>query len=308
MPEDADIAPLRSILTSVAWAVGKTIEANGGFDPKHGSQAATEIANQGPFVARSKTPVLDAHSIALMRLASATDHFTAIARLLEAPPVAAYGPASLARTALENSARAWRAFDPALDLKTRIGRGRTDVIVNLKEALRALGAIEKIGTPQELALNRKMRDKTSIILKDIVEDSDRIGLTPVRNKNGEVIGIVEAAVGPTAAITEQLGPMGRLAYNDLSAVAHGTLSGLVGRLEEVDQMTTVRGVKLMTPSVNMPNLRNAIAISLLSYREATDRRMSLYGWDMTYWNAWKTESARLMASLLRGAGQGSANS
>jgi hypothetical protein len=300
--DDAELAALRSILTGVAWAVETTIVANGGFDPKPGSQAAAEIADEGPYVARSKTPVLDAHSVALMRLASATEHFTAIARLLEDPPVAAYGPASLARTALENSARAWRAFDPALDLRTRIGRGRTDFVVNLKEVLWALDAIEQIGTPQELAENKEVRDKTSGILTDIIDDSDRIGLTPVRNKKGEVIGIVEAAIGPTAAIAEQLGPMGRLAYNDLSAVAHGTLFGLVGRLEEVGRMATMRGVKLMTPSVNMPNLRNAIAISLLSYREATDRRMTLYGWDMTDWNAWKTGSARVLSPILRGAG------
>jgi hypothetical protein len=302
MPEDAELAVLRSILTSVAEAVGTTIRANGGFDPNPGSPAAAEIAAEGPFVARSKTPVLDAHSVALMRLTSATEHFTAIARLLEDPPVAAYGPASLARTALENSARAWRAFDPALDLRARIGRGRTDFIVNLKEVLRALDAIEKIGTPRELAENKKMRDKTEGILNAIVDDSDRIGLTPVRNKKGEVIGIVEAAMGPTAAIAEQLGPMGRLAYNDLSAVAHGTLFGLVGRLEEVVGVPAMQGVKLMTPSVNMSNLRNAIAITLLAYQEATERRMSLYGWDMTAWNAWKIKTAQVLAPLVRGAG------
>ena len=299
MPDDADLAALRSILTSVAWALGNTITANGGFEPKPGSQAAGEIASQAPYVARSRTPVLDVYSIALMRLGSATEHFTAIARLLEDPPVAAYAPASLARTALENSARAWRAFDPGLDLRTRIGRGRTDFIVNLKEVLRALDAIEGIGTPQELAENQRVRDKTSGILKDIIDDSDRIGLTPVLNKKGEVIGIVEAAMGPTLAIAEQLGPMGRLAYNDLSAVAHGTLFGLVGRLEEVGRMPTMQGVKLMAPSVNMPNLRNAIAVSLLSYRQATDRRMDLYGWDRTDWDAWKTESGRVMKRLLR---------
>jgi hypothetical protein len=297
MPEGGELAALRSILTSVAWAVGTTVKANGGFDPKPGSQAAAEIAGGAPYVARSKTPVLDAYSVALARLTSAMDHFTAIARLLEDPPVASYGPASLARTALENSARAWRAFDPALDVKKRIGRGRTDVVLNLKEVLRALDAIEEIGTPEELAENKKFRDQTFRTMTDIIEDSDRIGLTPVRNKKGEVIGIVEAAIGSTAAIAEQLGPTGRLAYNDLSAVAHGTLFALLGRLEEVGGIPTMTGVKLMTPSVDLPSLVNAVAISLLSFRLATDHRMTLYGWDMTDWNAWKTESSRLLAAL-----------
>ena len=225
MPEDAELKILRSILKSVAWAVGTTIDANGGLDPKPGSQAANEIAHQGPFVARSKTPVLDSHSIALMRLASATEHFTAIARLMEEPPVAAYGPASLARTALENSARAWRALDPALDFNMRIARGRTDFIVNLKEVMRALDAIENLGTDEDRAENQKVRDKAAGILSAIVADTEAIGLHVLRTKKGEPIGVEEKSIGPTAAIAEQLGDMGRLAYNDLSAVAHGTLFG-----------------------------------------------------------------------------------
>lgn len=295
-------------MKGVAWAVGTTIVANGGLGPKPGSQAAIEIAGQGPFVARSKTPILDAHSIALMRLASATEHFTAIARLMEEPPVAAYGPASLARTALENSARAWRALDPALDVKMRVARGRTDFIVNLKEVLRALDAIESLGTDKERAENQAIRDKTTGILAAIVTDTEAIGLHVLRTKKGIPIGVEEAPIGPTAAIAEQLGDMGRLAYNDLSAVAHGTLFGMASRLEEVGRIPSMEGVMLATPSLSMPSLRNSIAVTLLSYREATDRRMKLYGWDMTDWNAWKKESALALRALLRNgtspAGQG----
>lgn len=139
--DESGLESLRSILNSVSWAVGKTIQANGGFDPRPGSKAAQDIAEQEPFVARSKTPVLDAYSVALMRLSSAAEHFEALARLIEAAALA-YGPASLARTALENSARAWWALDPAIDVKTRIARGRTDVLANLNEVIRLLDAIE----------------------------------------------------------------------------------------------------------------------------------------------------------------------
>jgi hypothetical protein len=63
----------------------------------------------------------------------------------------------------------------------------------------------------------------------------------------------------------------------------------------------MEGVRLTTPSVKMDSLRNSIAIALLSYRQATDRRMKLYGWDMTDWNAWKKESAKLLVPRLREA-------
>ena len=301
MPEDVELKTLRSILESASWAVGTTIKANGGWDPRPGSRAAKEIAEQGPFVARSKTPVLDAHSIALMRLASATEHFTALARLIEEPAFA-YGPASLARTALENSARAWWAFDPALDVRMRIARGRTDFIVSLKEVIRVLDGIDQIATDEERATNQEVRDKTMGILSAIVADAEAIGLHVLRTKKEVPIGVEEEPIGPTAVISAQLGDMGRIAYNDLSAVAHGTLFGMVSRLEEVGRIPTMEGVLLATPSLNMPSLRNLIAVALYSYRQATDRRMQLYGWDMDDWNAWKKESAKLLVPLLRGAG------
>jgi hypothetical protein len=301
MPEDAELKTLRSILESVAWAVGTTINANGGWDPRPGSQAASEIAEQGPFVARSKTPVLDAHSIALMRLASATEHFTALARLIEEPAFA-YGPASLARTALENSARAWWALDPALNVGMRIARGRTDVIVNLKEIIRVLDAIHEIATDEERANNQDVRDKTTDTLSEIVADTEAIGLKVLRTKKGVPISVEESPLGSTAVIAAQLGPIGRIAYNDLSAVAHGTLFGMASRLEEAGRLSTMDGVQLAKPIVTMPSLRNLIAVTLRSYRQAMDRRMQLYGWDMTHWQAWKKESAKLLIPLLRRSG------
>jgi uncharacterized protein YndB with AHSA1/START domain len=42
VPEEPDLKILRSIMESVAWAVGTTIKANG-WDPRPGSQAAREI-------------------------------------------------------------------------------------------------------------------------------------------------------------------------------------------------------------------------------------------------------------------------
>jgi hypothetical protein len=301
MSDDEELKALRSILDSIAAAVGMTIEANGGWDPRPGSRAAREIAEQGPYIARSKTPVLDAHSIALARLSSATEHFSALARLIEEPAFA-YAPASLARTALENSARAWWAFDPALDVKMRIARGRTDMIVNLNEVARVFGSIERLVNDAERASFEEARDKAASRLSAIAEDSMAIGLNVLRSKKGALMGVEEMPVGPTAVIVAQLGDMGRVAYHDLSAVAHGTLTGVMSRLDQVARSTTMEGVALAAPSVKMPALRNAIAIALLSYRGATDRRMELYGWDMALWNKWKRESAMVLAPLLRDEG------
>lgn len=291
---------LRSILEKLPWAVGKTVEANGGWDPQPGSQAAAEIAEQGPFVAYSRTPVLDAHSIALMRLSSATEHFSALAALMQGEPGFAYAPASLARTALENSARAWWAFDPALNVRMRIARGRTDIILNLNEIARVLDAIERQVSDAERWAHDKVRAKVADKLGVIVEDTEAIGLQVLRTKAGKPFGVEEKPMGPTAVITAQLGDAGRIAYNDLSAVAHGTLFGMASRLEEVGRVPTMEGVFLAAPSAKTPALLNLIAVAIRSFREATNRRIELYGWDMTYWNAWKNETAKELVALLRG--------
>jgi hypothetical protein len=100
---EGDVGNLRLVVKNVSWAVGRTIERNGGWDPRPGSQLVREIAEQEPFVGRSKSPVANAYSVALVRHISAMKHFEDLARLL-VDESTAYGPASLTRTALENSA------------------------------------------------------------------------------------------------------------------------------------------------------------------------------------------------------------
>lgn len=283
----ADLEELRSVLETVPLAVGLTIAQNGGFEPAAGSQAAREIAEQGPFVGRSKHPVLDAHSIALLRLSSATEHFEALVRSITDPALA-YGPASLARTALENSARAWWLLDPALDTKMRIARGRTEMISNFRQ-------VARLPLPQAQAW-------AAARLADVIGDSQQVGFTPRRQRRA-IIGMEEAPIGATAVIAAQLDDLGRVAYSDLSSVAHGTLFGLVSRLGMVAPGENVpavaEGVTLVTPAADLGSLINGISVALLSFRGAMDRRFGLYGWDVTHWEKWKASSGAILKRLLR---------
>jgi hypothetical protein len=133
-------------------------------------------------------------------------------------------------------------------------------------------------------------------------------LQVVRTKSGRPIGVEEAPGRATDVIAAQLGDIGRIAYNDLSTIAHGTLYGIVSRVSEVADAPKMEGVTLVKPTAKVASLRNLITISLLAYRHATDRGMELYGWDMTQWTAWKKESARILVPLLRGVDEGRAAS
>lgn len=279
-----DAADLAALLRGAAEAVSETILANNGsFDPRPGSQAAREVEQQGPFVRRSKTPVMDAYSVALMRLQSALDHLTAIADLLD--PARPYACASLARTTLENCARAWWALDPGLDVRGRIARGRADTLSNLDDALRyPIPGIVYQARP---------------ILEEVVADTEAIGLTILRDRRGEIRGVDEERLGATAVIREQLEEDGAIAYRDLSSVAHGGVSGMIGRMQAVDATSGSPGVSLMQPVEDVSIVVVPIAIAMLSFRRAMERRIVLYGWPLDHWVAWNQEAGRTILPLLR---------
>ncbi len=79
---EGDLEAVRAIVADVPPAVGRTIEANGGLDPRPGSQLLQEIAQQEPYVGRRQRPVLNAYSIALTRWLAAMHHLVDLGRLL----------------------------------------------------------------------------------------------------------------------------------------------------------------------------------------------------------------------------------
>jgi hypothetical protein len=147
--------------------------------------------------------------------------------------------------------------------------------------IRILDAIDEEMADEEKATHQRFRDRAMTTLWEIASDSEAIGLHVLRNKRGVPIGVEEEPIGPTAVIGAQLGLSGRIAYSQLSAVAHGTLSGMTSYLEEVSRLPGVEAVSLASPSAKIPSLVNLIAVTLDAYQQATDRRMQLYGWDLT---------------------------
>lgn len=96
---------LHSVLTNVVRQSRETGTANN-HAPRPGSAAAQEIAEHHAHPPnRGERLVEECYYLAGTRLFAAEDHLEALARLLEDQSFA-YAPASLARTALETSARA----------------------------------------------------------------------------------------------------------------------------------------------------------------------------------------------------------
>jgi hypothetical protein len=288
--DSEDLRALRMIVTGVPWAVGRTIEKNGGrWEPASDSQYTREVSEQGPFVGRSQTPVADAYSVAVMRHAAAIQHFADLARLL-VPPRSSHGPATILRSAIENCAWAWWALDPAIDVKQRIARGLSAVIENLNEAIRFPSA--------------ELQSESLISRDGIASDAEAHGMHVQRKEgDGSPLWVEEKPPSITKLIEMQLGENGTIAYRELSAVAHGTLFGLTTRLKKARIELKQPGITLMEPAAPFGVLLYSTAISLDSFFDATDRRFSLYGWDVTHWNGWKREAKlALLPVLQRNAG------
>ena len=293
----------RRCLDGAVLATGETIQANG-WDPAPGSQAASEIATQEPFVGRSKTPVHDAYSFGFARLANATAHVSALSRLLaEAPHT--YGAATVARVVLESSAKAAWAFDRSIDLKMRVARGRASAIQNVIDAL----GYPRPEQPQQEsdetdnAFQRRVDEHNRIIAEfakaeatkdDLMADARAINLDLKLNKRGRFLGIEGALPGHTETIRIVLGDEGAMAYRDLSGVAHGGLSSMLHRMETV---STMPGRSLMKPTEDVGGHLSSLAFALLAFTRANEARIRLFGWDATKWVTWRRESRNVMRQL-----------
>jgi hypothetical protein len=287
---DLRVERFRRVLDGAVEATGETFMANGGWDPRPGSQGAAELEAQGPFLGGwSRNPVKDAHGVAGLRLSAAAQLVHALSRLL-LEPACVMGAAAVARVILENSARASWALDPSLDVRMRIARGRTEVIRNLSDALSYPLPRREVGvelTPEQ-EKGASVREETEAKLDAILDDTTNfLNLEIRRDRRGRFLGVEENAPRPTDTIMGEFGQMGAIAYRDLSGVAHGGLSGLIGRLDEI---TSVDDSTLMGPAADASGRLPHLAASLTAYASASERRIRLFGWDATKWIAWRLPS------------------
>jgi hypothetical protein len=223
--------------------------------------------------------------VAVMRHAAAIQHFADLARLL-VPPRSTHGPATIVRSAIENCAWAWWALDPTIDVKQRIARGLSAVLENLNEAIH----FPSVELRSESLENRD----------EIASDAAAHGMHVQRKeKDGSPVWVEVKPPSITKLIEMQLGEDGTIAYRELSAVAHGTLFGLTTRLKKARIELDQPGITLMEPAAPFAVLLYSIVIGLESFFQATDRRFSLYGWEMTHWNGWKREVKRALLPVLR---------
>jgi hypothetical protein len=214
-----DLRLCRSILSGTASRF-RDLRGRYNLEPEGGSIAARQLAEQTAFAGDwANQPVQDALSTADIRLLAAADFLESIARLILDPPQP-FGPAPVARAAMECSSRAWWLFDPQANAKERILRGMIDRFVSV-------GEVSRVGIE---AIDEQVQEA-----KRLTEEGAAAQGWEVRwTRRGGLQSIAEVDT-PSAMglLREQMGDPGPTIYRWLSAVSHGTLYGLANVTEEV---------------------------------------------------------------------------
>ena len=278
---------LLSALNETARRFHEVRESNG-LQPAPGSKAAEAIAQQGSMAGLwGRLPTQDALGQADLRLVAGMDHLGALHQLISQGE-AVFALASLARSVMECSARAWWLLDPAIDGHTRILRGLVD---------RSSGLLGMAQIPEP-----PIQARAQALLELIERGAEEHGLKLEIDRRARRVTLGEVAMpGYLSLIRAQLDDMGEMAWRDLAAVAHAELPALISRLQFLPDnppQEATSGTVLVAANPSMAQLTTRVGIALHSYIEAAGRSIELMGWSMMEWRAFRVEAQRLLVSIL----------
>ncbi|MFH9073206.1 hypothetical protein [Streptomyces alboflavus] len=201
-----------------------------GFLP--GSPAALEAASE-PFADDWATAPSRNANIAGVHLATvAMDHLAGLATLLRThEPACIYGPSSLARSAIEISARCYYLMEPGISPLERIRRQQGERLAGLWEQKKLA---EVMSSGKMSAEVQESIARMDLRMKEIADSAHRHGLTP-RVKDKKRLPFLAGPgaskpVSSTSLVEELVGQgkgLGTISYQTLSAVGHGREQGMI---------------------------------------------------------------------------------
>ena len=234
-----------------------------------------------------------AHSVGALAVMPSTQTLFSLSQLIRpGQQIAAFGFEIMARSVLESSSRAWWIYDPKIDLRTRVARGKTVELYSVDEGVKA----ERAATDDTLHF-APHRER-------IVREAETLGLTPDYSKGGDLIGYEgQRRPDSTTIIEEMLGdllgrrPASKAVYRLYSAIDHATVYAMIRSLTT---LSTTKTTATVTPYVTNDQVANATAFAITAHLGVLSRRARLYGF-----NHLEIDSKRftLCGSILHGAGQ-----
>lgn len=242
-----------------------------GYQPARESLAMRERHTQEQFAGNwGAEPIEQAHSAAMLLYRGGDDHVEGLCRVVQ-PDALAYSPMTLARSAWEMHARAWRLLDPGIGLRERVGRGMTERLYSLWEASKF---------PPEA---REEQDPQGQI-ESLLATADAFGYVRSLGDERRPPWVQEKRPGAAKVIgeahREALGEVGEATYRFLAAKSHGTLFGLVDPRPYAPPGLNLR------PVVAPVFLAMVLALTAVTQIYTVAREVEVYGWDTPEWRGW----------------------
>jgi hypothetical protein len=255
--------------------------------PAAGSLVARQLKEE-PQISTPELshPVLDAFAIATTNLLAAGDHLALLAKGIQPPPHP-FGPATLARQAVELSGRAWYLLAPDIGAEHRSTRFVTELLYSLWEA-------EQHGA--QMADGRSPNDVVEKLLgwvkaTDHAVEKGRQGYWVVPEKRLPAHKIVK----------DMMGPVGSMGYGKYSAVAHGTVGGVSDILESEQIPGGPEGIGARIV-VSVGDVALLVSWTLHGFLIALKRYFEVQGWRDAMTTEWHLHALQVAGDAGRATG------
>jgi hypothetical protein len=220
---------------------------------------------------------------------AAQDCLVSHAELLN-EPMPLYGPIVLARSVMDNSARAWWLLDPEIGPKDRAGRGLVHRFNSLAEA----SEVARVVAPGET----KLQERT----EEVARSAEAQGFTVHKQRRSgrlefKVVGYPRPST--TRLITDMKGDLGRVMWKYFSGATHGTTYALMQNLEF--GITEDKG-HIGRPSTRVDAVITTAATAAMTFGDAMSRQVTLYGWPRAEWDSWHLHAVGTIQGSLRATG------
>ncbi|MDB5308806.1 MAG: hypothetical protein JWO38_3008 [Gemmataceae bacterium] len=202
MTADDIFLKLRNGLVRLDKEIVAFVESQG-LDPAPGSQAETERANYP-----NPESLYTVSGICSILLESVSEHVSLLVRAMH-EPITPFACWTCVRSMLESSAISAWLHDPKIDAQKRVSRAYAHRYQGLEEQAKFVRAANM--PAGEVKKHEDLLDK-------LERDAAALGLSAIRNRKGDRIGLAESMPSATDIIKLMLNE--EMAYRALSAVAH----------------------------------------------------------------------------------------
>lgn len=296
----ADVQPTQFGLRRIAEAL-EAVRLAAQSDPVAGSPRAVDVTNLGDvtvsgYDAWEDQPLDSAHSTVGLALYAIGQEIEAMARALDQPPLV-YADVVLMRSIVETAARGWWILEPGLPPRDRAGRYITERLHGLHQlVLLFQGQPPTAGpAPATMSLQHWLDREAGVRTA-----AEQAGF-PVKNggHQGFHVGAKRQSSTKLIDLLFEVAGLGRAAYHDASAVAHGATAGLLSRRVGTFDGEAGQHFARIGPDPHL--LRITAALAVLATSQLVDRLIAYDSLQATGAGlTWTGVSQTVLADLLAG--------